>query len=135
MKYALWIVSGLLAALFLMAGGLKLVMPAEMLAEQSPLPILFVRFVGVAEVLGAIGLILPAALRIRRGLTIVAAVELTHVMVAASLLTAAMGDPASAIVPLAFGALTTFVAVGRYRQQTARSQSTAKRALVLHPAA
>ena len=50
MKYALWIVSGLLAVVFLLAGGMKLVMPAELLAEQSPLPILFVRIVGLAEV-------------------------------------------------------------------------------------
>ena len=133
MKYAQWIVSGLLAAVFLLAGGMKLVMPAELLAEQSPLPTLFVRFIGLAEVLGAVGLILPAALRIRPGLTIVAAVELAHVMLAATLITAAMGDPASAAVPLIVGALATFVAIGRYRQQT--TQSVAARRLVLHPAA
>ena len=132
MKYALWIVSGLLAAMFLFAGGMKLVMPAELLAEQSPLPILFVRIVGLAEVLGAIGLILPSALRIRPGLTIVAAVELTHVMVAAALLTAAMGDPASATIPLAVGALAAFVAIGRYRQQTTRSHTVSH--LVAQPA-
>jgi hypothetical protein len=132
-KYALWIVSGLLAAMFLFAGGMKLVMPAELLAEQAPLPVLFVRVIGLAEVLGAIGLILPAALRIRPGLTIVAAVELAHVMVAAALLTAAMGDPASANVPVVVGALAAFVAIGRYRQQTTRTQTV--RPLVLQPAA
>jgi hypothetical protein len=130
-KYALWIVSGLLAAMFLFAGGMKLVMPAELLAEQSPLPILFVRVVGLAEVLGAIGLILPAALRIRPGLTIVAAIELAHVMVAAALLTAAMGDPAAASIPVVVGALAAFVAIGRYRQQTTRTRAV--RPLVLQP--
>ena len=59
MNYALWIVQGLLALLFLFAGGMKLVMPIEALTEQTSLPGLFVRFIGVAEVLGAIGLILP----------------------------------------------------------------------------
>jgi hypothetical protein len=130
-KYALWIVSGLLAAMFLFAGGMKLVMPAELLAEQSPLPILFVRVVGLAEVLGALGLILPAALRIRPGLTIVAAIELAHVMVAAALLTAAMGDPAAASIPVVVGALAAFVAIGRYRQQTTHTR--AARPLVLQP--
>ena len=59
MTYALWIVQGLLALLFLFAGGMKLVLPIEALTEQMPLPGLFVRFIGVAEVLGAIGLIVP----------------------------------------------------------------------------
>jgi uncharacterized membrane protein len=69
MTYALWIVQGLLALLFLFAGGMKLVQPIEVLTEQMPLPGLFVRFIGVAEVLGAIGLILPGLLRMWPGLT------------------------------------------------------------------
>ena len=52
MNYALWIVQGLLALLFLFAGGMKLVMPIEALTEQTSLPGLVVRFIGVAEVLG-----------------------------------------------------------------------------------
>ena len=69
MTYALWIVQGLLALLFLFTGGIKLVLPIEVLTEGSPLPGWFVRFLGVAEVLGAIGLILPSLLRVRPGLT------------------------------------------------------------------
>ena len=69
MTYALWSVQGLLTLLFLFAGGMKLVLPLEALTAQMPLPGLFVRFIGVAEVLGALGLILPALLRIRPGLT------------------------------------------------------------------
>ena len=65
MTYALWIVQGLLALIFLFAGGMKLVQPLEVLTEQTPLPGLFVRFIGVAEVLGALGVILPGLLRIR----------------------------------------------------------------------
>ncbi|HME62042.1 MAG TPA: DoxX family protein, partial [Candidatus Binatia bacterium] len=57
MNIALWVVQGLLAALFLFAGGVKLVMPIE---EQMPLPLpdWFVQFTGIVEVLGAVGLIL-----------------------------------------------------------------------------
>ena len=76
MTYALWIVQGLLALLFLFAGGMKLVLPIEELTAQMPLPGLFVRFIGVAEVLGAIGLVLPGLLRLRPGLTPLAAAGL-----------------------------------------------------------
>jgi hypothetical protein len=58
MNYALWIVQGLLTLLFLFTGGMKLVLPVELMTEQMPMPGWFLRFIGVAEVLGAIGLIL-----------------------------------------------------------------------------
>jgi hypothetical protein len=73
MTYALWIVQGLLALIFLFAGGVKLVLPIEALTKQMSLPGPFVRFIGVAEVLGALGLVLPGLLRIRPGLTPLAA--------------------------------------------------------------
>src|SRR2546430_7816965 len=92
MTYALWIVRGLLALLFLFAGGVKLVLPLEELTKQMPLPGLFVRFIGVAEVLGAIGLILPGLLRIRPGLTPLAAAGLVIIMIGATVLTLAGGD-------------------------------------------
>ena len=61
MNIALWIVQALLAALFLFAGGMKLVMPIEEMTKQMPLPLpgWFLLFTGVVEVLGAVGLILP----------------------------------------------------------------------------
>ena len=54
MTYALWIVQGVLAALFLFAGGMKLVLPLEELKGPVELPGPFLRFIGVAEVFGAI---------------------------------------------------------------------------------
>src|ERR671929_1359975 len=117
--YALWIVQGLLALLFLFTGGIKLVLPLEMLTEGSPLPGWFVRFLGVAEVLGAIGLILPGLLRIRPGLTPLAAAGLVIIMIGATMLTLAGvvggGGVAPALIPLGLGLLSTFVAYGRWR--------------------
>ncbi len=115
MTYALWIVQGLLALIFLFAGGMKLVLPLEVLTEQMPLPGLFVRFIGVAEVLGALGLILPGLLHIRPGLTPLAAAGLVIIMIGATVLTLAGGDVAPALIPLVVGLLAAFVAYGRWR--------------------
>ena len=123
MTYALWIVQGLLALTFLFAGGTKLVLPLEALTEQMPLPGLFVRFIGVAEVLGAIGLILPGLLRIRPGLTPLAAAGLVIIMIGATVLTLVDGHGALALIPLVVGLLSAFVAYGRWRLAPHRGSS------------
>ena len=120
MTYALWIIQGLLAALFLFAGGTKLILPIDVLASmgspnQIPLPGWFVRFIGVVEVLGALGLILPGLLRIRPGLTPLAAAGLVIIMIGATVLTLAGGDVAPALIPLVVGLLSAFVAYSRWR--------------------
>ena len=115
MTYALWIVQGLLALLFLWAGGMKLVLPVEAMTEQMPLPGLFLRFIGVAEVLGALGLILPGLLRLRPALTPLAAAGLVLIMIGATVLTLASGAVAMALFPLVVGLLAAFVAYGRWR--------------------
>ena len=120
MNYALWIVQGLLAALFLFAGGTKLILPIDVLTSmgspnQIPLPGWFVRFIGVAEVLGALGLILPGLLHIRPGLTPLAAIGLVIIMIGATVITLAGGDVAPAPIPLVVGLLSAFVAYGRWR--------------------
>lgn len=114
---AMWAGQGLLAALFLFAGGMKLVAPAEMLT-QGPvvLPVLFLRFVGVCEVLGAVGLILPWALRIHRELTPLAAAGLVVIMIGATVVTALGGDIAPAVVPMIVGALLISIGRGRWHR-------------------
>jgi hypothetical protein len=119
MNYALWIVQGVLALIFLFSGGMKLVTPLEVLTEQMPLPGLFVRFIGVAEVLGAIGLILPGLLRIRPGLTPLAAAGLVIIMIGATVLTLVGGGVALALIPLVVGLLSAFVAYRRWSSFTA----------------
>ncbi len=111
MNRALWIAQGLLAALFLFAGGSKLVTPPEVLSAMSPFPASFLLFIGVCEVLGAVGLILPLALRIRPELTALAALGLSVIMVGATLSTAPMG--VFAALPLGITVLTALVAYGR----------------------
>jgi DoxX-like family len=128
MTYALWIVQGLLALIFLFAGGMKLVLPLAVLTEQMPLPDLFVRFIGVAEVLGAIGLILPGLLRIRPGLTPLAAVGLVIIMIGATVLTLVGGDVALALIPMVVGLLSAFVAYGRWRLKPHRGATGSRNA-------
>jgi uncharacterized membrane protein YphA (DoxX/SURF4 family) len=120
MTYVLWIIQVLLALLFLFAGGTKLVIPPDVLASmgspnQIPLPGWFVRFIGVAEVLGALGLILPGLLRIKPWLTPPAAVGLVIIMIGATALTMAADGVAAGVVPLVAGLLAAFVAYGRWR--------------------
>lgn len=113
MNRVLWIVQALLAALFLFAGGMKLVLPLDVMTRQMPLPGWFLRFTGTAEVLGALGLILPGVLRIQSGLTPLAAAGLTVVMMGASVLTLLAGGGLTALVPAAVGLLAVFVVYGR----------------------
>ncbi len=119
----LWIVQTLLTLLFLFAGGMKLVQPIEVLTEQVPLPGLFLRFIGVAEVLGAIGLILPGLLGIRPGLTPLAAAGLVIIMIGATVVTLAVMDVTLALIPLMVGLLAAFVVYGRWRLAPHRSRS------------
>jgi hypothetical protein len=88
-----------------------------------PLPGWFLRFTGVVEVLGAIGLILPWLLRIRPGLTPLAAVGLVIVMIGATAYNLAAGDVASALITLVVGILAAFVAYGRWRRTPPSSRS------------
>jgi uncharacterized membrane protein YphA (DoxX/SURF4 family) len=120
MNVVLWIIQALLALLFLFAGGTKLVLPIEVLASmgspnQVHLPGLLIRFIGVCEVLGALGLILPGLLRIRPGLTPLAAAGLVIIMIGATVLTFAGDGIAPALFPLVVTLLAAFVAYGRWR--------------------
>ena len=113
MNRVLWIVQALLAGLFLFAGTMKLVLPLEVMTKQMPLPGSFLRFTGTAEVLGALGLVLPGVLHIGEGLTALAAAGLSVVMIGATVLTLAIGGGLSALIPAGVGLLAVFVVYGR----------------------
>ena len=126
MNVALWIVQGLLAALFVFSGGMKLVLPIEKMTDPVALPGLFLRFIGVCELLGGIGLILPSLLRIRPGLTPLAAAGLIVIMIGATVITLAYIGIASALIPLLVGILAAFVAYGRSRLAPIRPKALAR---------
>src|SRR5881628_2849575 len=131
MSIALWIVQGLLAALFLFAGGAKLALPLDQMAGPVALPGWFLRFLGVAEVLGGLGLVLPGLLRIRPGLTPLAAAGLVIIMIGATVITLVGGMVAVALMNLVVALLAAFVAYGRWRLAPYRDSS---RPSVLRPA-
>ena len=115
MNIALWIAQGLLAAIFLFAGGMKLILPVEEMTKEMALPGLSLRLIAVCEVLGALGLILPGLLRIRAGVTALAASGLVIVMIGATVVTLVTGGIAKALIPLVVGIRAAFVAYGRWR--------------------
>lgn len=128
MSIVLWIIQALLALLFLFAGGTKLFLSIEqMQAMGSPnqivFPALLIRFIGVCEVLGGLGLILPGLFRIRPGLTPLAAVGLAVIMVGAIVTTLKSGDVAPALFPLVTLILLAFVAYGRTKLAPHRGRS------------
>ena len=112
---AMWAAQAVLALVFLFAGGMKLAMPLELLAEMSPLPALFMKFIAVCEIAGAAGLILPGLFRIRNGLTPLAAAGLVVIMIGATISTLAVGMGLMALMPLLVGLLAASVAYGRRR--------------------
>lgn len=120
MNIVLWIVQILLALIFLFAGGTKLILSSEVLQSmgspnQIMLPGLLIKFIGLCEVLGGLGLLLPGLLRKRPGLTPLAAAGLLIIMIGAVVVTVAGDGVAAGIAPLIVGILCAFVAYGRSR--------------------
>jgi hypothetical protein len=118
MNVALWIVAGVLAAAFLGAGAMKLAQPRKRLADSGMGWVEdfgdgAVKGIGALEVLGAIGLILPAALDIAPVLVPIAATGLALVMAGAVITHARRREPQLIVVNVVLLALAVFVAWGR----------------------
>jgi len=122
MTYVLWVVQVLLALLFLFAGVSKLIMSIEEMTRDIHLPGTFLRFIGVVEILGAIGLILPSWLRIRPGLTQLSAAGLVIIMIGATILSLTLGIKL-ALMPFVVGLFAAFVAYGRWKLAPIESSS------------
>ena len=119
MNKVLWVLQILLALAFFMAGAMKLMTPiaelSQMMGWVEASPDWLVRFIGLAEVLGALGLIMPAATRIQPILTPIAAACLTVVMVLALLTHLTRGEYPEMIAPIVLGIMAVFVAYGRFK--------------------
>lgn len=118
LRFVLWITQLMLALMFGMAGWMKATYDAAELALYVPwspdVPLALVRFIGAAEFLGALGLVLPAATRIVPALTPLAAALLTLVMALAALFHLGRGETAGVAMPLILGLFSAFVAWGRH---------------------
>jgi putative oxidoreductase len=113
---SLWVAQILLAGMFLMVGIMKTFTPIEELSKLVPLAAempAFVRFIGVSELAGAIGLILPAALRIQPQLTTLAAGALAVVMVLAMIFHISKGEYSAIGTNIVLGILASFIVFGR----------------------
>lgn len=112
----LWIGQIFLALFFVFgSGGPKLVLPADVLPLPIPLPQAFVWFIGICEVLGGLGLVLPGVTRTRPRLTVLAAVCLTALTICAAVYQLIAGQPGNAIFALVMGVISAAVAYGRVR--------------------
>ncbi|MNT38241.1 hypothetical protein D3C72_1744270 [compost metagenome] len=115
----LWTVQVLVALMFGMAGFMKSTQPIEALAANMPwvasMPAL-VRFIGIAELLGAIGMILPAATRILPLLTPAAGGGLATIMVLAAIFHLTRGEFSGIVANVVLGLLAAFVAWGRLKK-------------------
>jgi uncharacterized membrane protein YphA (DoxX/SURF4 family) len=122
----LWIVQILLAAMFLMAGFMKLSQPLDQLATSLPwvtqVPAALVRFIGAAEVAGGLGLILPSLLHIQPRLTVLAAAGLVVVMALAAAFHLSRGEGGVVVPNLIIALLAAFVAWGRSKKAPIRSK-------------
>ena len=120
MNTAQWIIAGLLATVFLLAGSNKLLIPREKLARAPgggwvlDFSVGFVKVLGAVEILGAVGLILPALLGIAPVLVPLAATGLATIMVGAAIVEFRRQEFRHVLVNLTYLAMTAFVAFGRF---------------------
>ncbi len=118
MNIALWVVQALLAIMFILAGFPKTFQPLDTVAKRlawvKDFPSAFTRFIGVSELLGAIGLILPALTHVLPWLTGVAAIGLAIVMVSAVIFHLMRKEYSSIGFSLVLFLLSLFVVYGRF---------------------
>jgi hypothetical protein len=109
---ALWTAQTLASLLFLFAGAMKFIMPAEKM-QQGPIvfSIAFMHFIGICEILGALGLVLPGVSRIQTWLTPLAAAGLTIIMMGATAVTISAMGAAAATLPVIVGVVTIWIAM------------------------
>lgn len=112
----LWIAQVILAGMFMMTGALKTFTPFDQLSLMMPWAKdsqVLIRLIGITQILGSLGLILPAALRISPRLIVWAAYGLTLTMVLATVFHLVRGEISATPVTVVLGSLAAFIAWGR----------------------
>ncbi len=126
MNIVLWILQVLLALAFLAHGLLLLAPPPDILAQMvASLPRWFWLFLGVAEILAALGITLPGLTRIQPWLVTWAAVGIMFVMISATIWHVVRNEISSAFTTLVLLAMATFVAYMRHRVVPIAARRTA----------
>jgi len=122
----LWFAQGLLAAIFIMGGIAKVIQPIEELSKSIPwavdLPLYLLKLIGIFEVLGGLGLILPSLFRIKPSLTVWAAIGLIIIMVLAVIFHISRGEFPSLGINILLMGIATFIAWGRVKLAPIRSR-------------
>jgi hypothetical protein len=121
MNICLWVAQVILASSLIWASTMKLFQPADKLAEMWPWTAdhtILVKLTGVLDLLAALGLILPALLRIQPKLTIYAAYGIILLMIAASIFHIARGEASQIGINIFFAAFAVFIAWGRLKNHT-----------------
>ena len=119
MNIAIWGVQVLLAVFFILFGFMKTFLPIDGISDMMPfvldVPELLVRFIGIAEIAGGLGLILPSITRVLPWLTIAAAGGLGIDMVLATIFHISRGEFPNIIITIVLLALLAFVVYGRWK--------------------
>ena len=127
LNVTLWIAQLVLAAMFLMAGFMKVATPIDKLAAQLPfvtdMPEALVKFIGVSEVLGALGLLLPSLLKVQPQLTMLAARALILLMVLALAFHVSRGEFSAIGTNLLLGAVAFFISWGRSKKEVIHARA------------
>lgn len=127
MHISLWVAQVLLSLMFLMSGFMKASMPIEKLSAMLPwassVPAALVKFIGLSEILGGLGIVLPALIRVKPALSIWAAIGLATIMLFAIPFHISRGEAPMISMNLMFMLLALFVAWGRWKKSPIHTKS------------
>ena len=119
LRIALWTAQTIVFALFTLFGGMKLLMPVDKLAEMwlwpGQVPSWFLHLTGLLDVVGGIGVLLPAMTRIQPRLTVLAALGCSLLQIAAIIFHLSRGEAAVVPLNIVLLALSVFILWGRGR--------------------
>jgi putative oxidoreductase len=127
LNISLWAAQIILAGMFIMAGFIKTTTPIEQLSASLPwakdVPAWLVRFIGISEFLGALGLILPSLLRIKPVLTPVAALGIIAIMMMAAFFHITRTELSGVMFTLILALVAAFIGWGRWRKLPIQARS------------